>query len=77
MIIEQKVDYNVSKNDTRTFTQRNEENFETAVVEMNEIIKAFDSFSYEITSHQRDVINKYWGLSELKTKDELLEFIIN
>lgn len=77
MIFEQKVDYNVSKNDTRTFTQRNEENFDTAVVEMNEIIKAFDSFSYEITSHQRDVINKYWGLSELKTKNELLDFIIN
>jgi len=77
MIIEQKVDYNVSKNDTRTFTQRNEENFNTALIEMNEIIKAFDSFSYEITSHQRDVINKYWGLNELKTPEEIENFIKN
>jgi hypothetical protein len=75
MIIEQKVDYNVSKNDTRTFTQRNDENFNTAVVEMNNIIQAFDSFSFEITSHQRDVIHRYWGLNQLKSPEEIENFI--
>ena len=47
----------------------------TAVVEMNDIIQAFDSFSFEITSHQRDVIHRYWGLNQLKSPEEIENFI--
>ena len=77
MIIAQKIDYNVSKNDTRTFTQRNEDNYNTGVLEMIEIIEAFDTFSYEITQQQQDVIGKYWGLNEIKSPEEIEKFIKN
>ncbi|MFT4800402.1 MAG: hypothetical protein ACI93N_000160 [Flavobacteriaceae bacterium] len=77
MILNQIVNYKVDKNDQRAFTQRTKKNLETLEEETSEILESFHSYSYQISQQQIKTVEKYWGLSELKTKNELLEFIIN
>lgn len=42
-----------------------------------EIADAFLSFHESITEEQIRVVNKYWGGDEIKTKEELLDFLNN
>ena len=77
MILNQTVNYKVDKNDQRAFTQRTKKNLEALEEETAEILESFHSYSYQISQQQVKTVEKYWGLSELKTKNELLEFIIN
>jgi hypothetical protein len=43
--------------------------------QVKEIEDAFSSYSLEITSRQREVVDKYWGLSLIKSPKELREEI--
>lgn len=40
-----------------------------------ELSDAFGDFQLEITKQQFDIVNKYWGLDSIKTKDQILEFL--
>jgi hypothetical protein len=77
MIYKQTVDYVVNKNDQRAFTQRNKDDEKTLNDETSEILKSFANYSFIISQEQIDVIEKYWGLSEIKTKKELSQLILN
>lgn len=43
--------------------------------ETSEIINVFDFYSENITEDQYNVVNKYWGLDEIKTKEEMYEIL--
>ena len=45
--------------------------------EINEIIKEFSIYSHNITESQKLIVNKYWGTSSVKNKDELKNIFIN
>ena len=77
MIYKQAIDYVVNKNNQRAFTQRNKDEEKTLNDETNEILKLFANYSFIINEEQRDIIEKYWGLSEVKTKKELNQLILN
>jgi len=44
--------------------------------EINEIIKEFSKYSIHITESQKQIVNKYWGTSFIKNKDELKSLLV-
>jgi len=43
---------------------------------IDEIQKAFSEYSYSISDKQYQIINKYWGLDSIKTKNEMRDIIL-
>jgi len=56
-------------------TFRNKEQCLTLEEEKAELFDAFSEICDEITPKQRDVINKYWGVSSIRTKEELIQLL--
>ncbi|MBG7612790.1 hypothetical protein IU405_11085 [Polaribacter sp. BAL334] len=77
MILRQKVNYKVSKNDHRAFSQRNQSDLNTLESETKEIENSFKKYTFNISSKQNEVIEKYWGISEIKTKEALSNALSN
>lgn len=44
---------------------------------MEAIYSAFSVFSDTITDSQREIVDKFWGISEIKAKDDLRELLLN
>ena len=45
---------------------------------MSEVKKAFlNNADYKITSSQKDVIDEFWGISDMKTPEELKKLLLN
>lgn len=49
---------------------------EIRAVEMEEVGKQFRSYSTDILAAQRDIVDKYWGLTEKKSPEELLRWLM-
>lgn len=77
MIFKQKVNYKVHKNDHRAFSQRNELDLSTLEFESTEIENNFNKYTYTISSKQNAVVEKYWGISEIKSKEALTNALFN
>ncbi|MFK7832208.1 MAG: hypothetical protein AB8B52_02930 [Winogradskyella sp.] len=75
MIIGQTIDYNINKNDNRAFDQRNNKDNDTMNAETEEILKVFSTDTATITDKQMEVVTKYWGLDELKSPQQIEDFI--
>ena len=75
IIIGQTIDYNINKNDNRAFDQRNNTDNDTMNAETEEILNAFSNTTMDITDTQIEVVTKYWGLDELKSPQEIENFI--
>jgi len=39
--------------------------------DISEVQEAFNEFRYDISQKQKDIIDKYWGINELKSPDEM------
>lgn len=51
--------------------------YDDNMIEKNELKRAFSVYSEIISKEQRDVVNKYWGLSLKKTPEQLYEIFTN
>ncbi|MFC0264082.1 hypothetical protein [Fontibacter flavus] len=74
MIFNQEVNFQVF--DEREFKQRDYRDYKSMVKEKNEIYRCFNCFSMEITEIQKDCINFYFGLDQIKTGDQLKSLLI-
>lgn len=77
VIIGQIIDYKIDKNDSRAFDQRNLNDVKTLNAETEEILMAFKNYSLDISKHQMEVVDKYWGISDIKQPKEIEDFIRN
>ena len=69
-VIEQKIKF--SKDDKTSIIEfRDNDQINLMEKEINEIIIEFSKYSIHITEIQKQIVNKYWGTSFIKNKDEL------
>jgi hypothetical protein len=77
IIVGQTIDYTINKSDSRAFDQRDHKATETLNAETEEILLAFNTYSFDITNQQIKVADKYWGFSDIKKPEEIEGFIKN
>ena len=72
-IIKQKMEY---KSDSK-FDVKDVPNLylESSILQKKEVEECFLKYSEEITKEQLQVCNKYWGLGNYKTKEQMLELL--
>ena len=75
-VIKQKIKFS-KDNKTSIIEFRDSNQINLMRKEINEIIKEFSIYSHNITESQKLIVNKYWGTSSVKNKDELKNIFIN
>ena len=73
-VIEQKIKLS-RDNKTPVIEYRDDEQIKIMEEEKNEIIKEFTEYSEFITESQKQIIDKYWGISSIKQKNELKQIL--
>ena len=73
-IFKQNINYK-KENSLSTINYRNSKQLESMEEEKNDILKEFTYFSHEITDNQRKIIDKYWGISSIKSPNELKDLL--
>lgn len=77
-IFDQPTNYEkIGINADKEIDQRNNNDKTTSKLEQSEVVHAFSQFSDDITSTQKDIVDKYWGMNSIKNKEELLGIIKN
>lgn len=62
-------------NNSRIINYRNKKQQNSLEKEQQQIMQEFIDHSDKITKSQRNVIDKYWGLSSIKQPDELYKLL--
>lgn len=57
--------------------KRLKENYILREFENREVYNVFENFKENITQEQKKIVEKYWGLSEIKSKNEIFNIIQN
>lgn len=73
MIFQQEISCIGKNYDLETEFNRGENYKECLEFESHEIIKEFNFYTEHITESQYNIVNKYWGIDQIKTKDEIKE----
>jgi hypothetical protein len=68
--------WNDSKQKQFDAVRKTDELINSCSDEMNEVIDAFSLYQNEITKHQLEVVDKYWGISHLRTPLDLKNMLI-
>lgn len=73
-VIEQKIKRS-RDNNAPVIEYRDDEQIKTMKEEKDEILKEFNEYSEQITEGQKNVVEKYWGISSIKTPKQLYDIL--
>lgn len=77
IIINQKTSYSGdTEKDLKKEFDRGENYEYYSKLEKGEIIEAFKEYKTEISKEQLSIVDKYWGINEIKSKDEIREILL-